>query len=119
MSGSAASELTALTRSAGLEWSIQDGAFQFLDRNKSLDSFAIVLSPETGLVGSPSVSNKGIVSGVSLIIKDMIPGRQIDVQARFVRGRARLEKTRHIGDTHGDDWHIQWEAKNAQALKGK
>lgn len=111
MSGSAAAEMTALTRSAGLEWSIQDGNLQILDRNKALDKFAIKLTPRTGLIGSPSISNKGICTGKSLIIKDMFPGRQIEVDSRFVKGRFRLEKVTYSGDTHGQDWYCEFEAK--------
>jgi hypothetical protein len=118
LSGSVSSELTALSRSAGLEWSIQDGAVQLLNRNKALDKFAIVLSPETGLVGSPSVSNKGIISGTCKIIKDFTPGRQIEVKARWVKGRARLEKVIYTGDRFGDDWDCAWEAKGALTEAG-
>lgn len=112
MAGSAAQELTHLTRSAELEWSIQDGAIQILDKNKALDAFAIKLSPTTGLVGSPSVSNKGVCSGKCLMVPDMYPGRQIEVDSRFVKGRYRLDKVSYSGDTHGQDWYCEFEGTN-------
>lgn len=123
MSGSAAAEMTALTRSAGLEWSIQDGNIQLLSRNEALDKFAIVLTPRTGLIGSPSISNKGVCTGKCLIVKDMFPGRQIEVDSRFVKGRFRLEKVTYTGDTHGQDWTCEFEASSpatsAKAFKKK
>lgn len=123
MSGSASAEMTALCRSAGLEWSIQDGSIQLLDKNKALDNFAIVLNKSTGLIGSPSISNKGVCAGKSLIIPDMFPGRQIEVDSRFVKGRFRLEKVTYNGDTHGDEWYCEFEAKGpdtkASAFKAK
>jgi hypothetical protein len=72
LSGPVASQITQLTRSAGLGWSIQDGAVQILDLNPLMSEFAIVLTPETGLIGSPAMSNKGVVSGKCLIVPDMI-----------------------------------------------
>lgn len=114
--GSAAQELTHLTRSAGLDWSIQDGAIQIVDKNKAIDKFAILLESSagknTGLIGSPSISNKGVCSGKCLIQPDMYPGRQIEVKARFVQGRFRLEKVSYNGDTEGQDWYCEFEAKN-------
>lgn len=119
LSGSAAQELTALCRSASLEWSIQDGALQILDLNKAIDNFAIKLGgPDNhGLVGSPSISNKGIVTGKSLILPDMYPGRQIELDSKFLKGRYRLEKCSYIGDTHGLDWYCEFEGKGATSQK--
>jgi hypothetical protein len=113
LSGACATEMSALCRSAGLEWSIQDGAVQILDLNKALAGFSILLSPTTGLVGSPSVSNKGIVSGTCKIIKDFIPGRQLELDARWVKGRSRVEKVTYVVDSRGDDWDCQFEARGA------
>jgi len=110
LSGSASQELTHLCRSAGLEWSIQDGAIQILSINESLTPFAIRLNKETGLVGSPAVNNKGVISGKCLITADMFPGRQILIESRFVKGHHRIEKLKFSGDTHGDDWYGNFEA---------
>lgn len=110
LSGNAGRELDALCRSAGLEWSIQDGALQFLDLNTSLSKFAIVLSPSSGLVGSPSINSKGIVTGQALIVKDMLPGRQVRIESEFLNTRARLTKCTYSGDTHSGDWTVDFEA---------
>lgn len=122
LAGSAANELTHLTRSAGLEWSIQDGAIQILDKNKAIDNFAIKLSPQTGLIGSPSISNKGICAGKCLIVPDMYPGRQIEIDSRFLKGRFRLDKVTYSGDTHGQEWYCEFEGRNkfnGQEIKAK
>ncbi len=111
-SGSASFELTQLCKSAGLSWSIQDGALQIVDQNTATEKFAIKLTPTTGLVSSPSISNKGIATGKCLIIPDMYPGRQIEIDSRFLKGRFRLEKVSFTGDTHGSDWYCEFEAKN-------
>ena len=49
----AAEQLTELCRSAGLEWSVQSGVLQLLPRGRALQRSAVVLSSDTGLVGSP------------------------------------------------------------------
>lgn len=110
ISGNAARELDTLCRSAGLEWSIQDGALQFLNTNVALAKFAIVLNKESGLIGTPSVNSKGIVNGQSLIIKDMLPGRQVSIESEFLTARARLLKCEYSGDTRGDTWNVDFEA---------
>jgi hypothetical protein len=116
ISGRAADEMTALCRSAGLEWSIQDGALQLLDRNKPLLGMAIVLSDSTGLVGSPAISNDSVVSGTSLIVPDMFPGRLAILSSRFVKGQIRLERCHYVGDTAGQDWYCDFEGKLAGSL---
>jgi hypothetical protein len=110
LAGSCAREMTELCNSAGLEWSIQDQTLQILARGKTLEGFAIVLNPGSGLIGSPVISNKGIVSGRALIVPDMIPGRQIEIKSRFVQGRYRLEKVTYDGDTAGGNWYGDFEA---------
>lgn len=110
ISGNAASELTHLARSAGLEWSIQDEQLQFLNVGKPSANFAIVLD-ESLLIGTPSISNKGIVKGTTFLQKDFLPGRQVQISHPFVKGAFRLEKCEYSGDTYAEDWYVNFEAK--------
>jgi hypothetical protein len=110
LSGNAAHELTHLARSAGLEWSIQDGAVQFLNLGKPSAEFATVLG-ESVLIGTPSISNKGIVKGTTFIQRDFIPGRQVQIDHPFLKGAFRLEKCDYTGDTYAEDWYVNFEAK--------
>lgn len=112
LTGNASAELTALCRSCGLEWSIQDGALQVLDAAKALDSAAIVLDSSL-LMGTPSISNKGIVQGMTFLQKDFTPGRQVQIAHEFVSGIFRLEKCEYILDSYADDWTVKFEAKGA------
>jgi len=61
VTGRAWRELDRLVRSAGLRWSVQDGALQLLRDQTPLRQTAIVLSPETGLIGSPAVDADGTI----------------------------------------------------------
>lgn len=109
--GSASREMTAICRSVGFLWSIQNGALQLVAIGKALDGEAIKLTPETGLIGSPSTDNKGIVKLRALMIPDIFPGRKIVVDSFSLDGQFRIETTTHSGDTSGSDWYIDIEAK--------
>src|SRR5688572_14568736 len=76
--GHAPHYLTELCRSAGLEWSIQDGVLQILDVGEALAARAIVLD-ESLLIGTPSISSKNVVEFVTFIQGDLLPGRQVHV----------------------------------------
>ncbi len=114
VSGNAARMLTDLCRSGGLEWSIQDGVLQILDKNKPLVQQAVLLSPDTGLVGSPAVdysaSSKTKKGGITVkaktfIIPELAPGRLVVMKSRFVTGGFRIEEIEYEGDTAGEAWY--------------
>jgi hypothetical protein len=111
ISGSASRELVEIARSADLEVSIQDGALQFLDRGRALAGQAIRLAPETGMIGSPTVDNEGVLTVESLIIPDLKPGALIVVEGKRVKGNFRATKCTWSGDTAGADWTITTEAE--------
>jgi hypothetical protein len=110
LSGHAPLDMTALCRSAGLEWSVQDGQLQILDVGRSSSVRAIVLD-ESQLLDTPSISNKNVVEGSCLIQKDFTPGRQVQIAHEFVSGVFRLEKCTYALDTWSDDWTVSFEAK--------
>jgi hypothetical protein len=99
-----------LTRSAGLEWSIQDGQLQLLEREKALEGTAVLLTPDTGLVGSPEIGEKGVVTAKSLLQPDIFPGRKIEIRSALVNGFYRVESATYDGDTHGNNWYVDMEA---------
>jgi hypothetical protein len=113
ISGPAARELDAWARSADLEWSIQDGAIQFLDRGKAAAGTALRISAASGMIGSPTVDNEGVLSCQVLIIPDVRPGSLIVMDARRVKGNYRIERAIWDGDTFGGQspWYIHIEAK--------
>ena len=110
LNGSAAYELTALCRSAGLEWSIQDGVLQLLNVGEALKQTAIVLRPDA-LLNTPSVSSAGIVAGKTFLQAGLFPGRQVQIHSEFVDGAYRLEKCTYVGNTSSDEWSVDFEAK--------
>jgi hypothetical protein len=111
ISGPAARELTYLCRSADLEWSIQDGAIQILDRGKALDQEAILVSASTGMLDSPTVDVDGILTVKILMTPDVRPGRLIVVDAARIKGNYKIEKAKWKADTAGNDWTIELNAQ--------
>jgi hypothetical protein len=114
VSGNAARILTDVLRSAGYEWSIQDGSFQGLPINQPLVQTAVQLSPDTGLIGSPAVdfsaSSKTKLGGQTvkakcLIIPGLAPGRLVVMASKFVTGGFRIEEVEFEGDTYADPWY--------------
>lgn len=111
LSGSASQIMTRAAQSLGFEWSIQEGALQLLQTNAPLATTATLLTPDTGLVGSPSVDNEGILTAQSLLIPDIFPGRLLVLESERLSGNYRVEKCNYSGVTSGPDWYIDIEAK--------
>lgn len=116
VSGSATREFSRLVRSAGLEWSIQNKTFQLLEAGKTLEEEAVILTPTTGLIGSPTVSSDGVLSFTSLLNSDIIPGRQLKVQSSQIDGVFRVDKAIYEGATDGSPWYVSGEAKEQKVL---
>ena len=105
LSGRAWRELDRLVRSAGLTWSVQDGALQLLRGSTPLRQTAIRLTSSTGLIGSPAVDVDRTVSCTALLISGLTPGRQIVLESAQVSGSYRIKKVNYRGDTAGSDWY--------------
>ena len=111
ISGHLRDELTDFCASAGIEWSMQDGKFQFLDLNKPLEGLAVEISVEGGMVGSPTVDNKGLAEFTTLLIPQIVPGRKISFKTRDLTGGYRIIRVEYTGDTAGQEWYCKCQAK--------
>jgi hypothetical protein len=107
VSGSAADQLTAWCRTLGLEWSIQDGALMFLEFGEPLPTQVLLLSPSTGLIGSPTVDNEGQLTVTMLMIPGVMPGSFLVLNSDRIKGNYRVISTKHTGDTFGTPWYIE------------
>lgn len=110
LDGHAPHYLNEMCKSAGLEWSVQDGALQILDLGKALSARAIVLD-ESLLIGTPSISSKNVAEFVTFIQGDILPGRQVQIKHPFVDLAARIEKCEYALDSYSDDWYVSGEAQ--------
>lgn len=110
IAGPARQQLRDWTRSAGLEFSIQDGALQFLEKGKATGEQAFLVSAETGMIGSPTVDIDGLVHVKMLMPHGIRPGRLLVIDSQRVAGGYKAEKIIYEGDTAGDEWFVEMEA---------
>jgi hypothetical protein len=118
-SGDAGEVVASLAKSLGLNMSIQNGALQFLDSAGTAPGQAVLLTPDTGLIGSPAFSTpekekKG--QGLKLIAKSLLQpeivcGGQVEIRSESVKGHFKVEHLEHSGDFRGAEWYTTIEAK--------
>jgi hypothetical protein len=125
--GNASSVLTTLLKQQGLGWSVQDGRIEVLGAGEYIANAAVLLTPDTGLVGTPELGSPDVKTGKSItkvraLLQPLIrPGQRFVVRLRqpadFVRISADQTyvalKVTHHGDTHGGDFYTDIEATPA------
>jgi hypothetical protein len=104
LSGAARFQLDALCRSRKLRWSMQDGVLQVLRLGASTGSEAVLLTPETGLVGSPERTETGLRL-TSLLRPSINPGQLVKVKSQDIDGLYVVECLKHEGDSAGQPWY--------------
>lgn len=104
LAGNAARVLDDFCRSAGLEWSIQDGVIQVLDLGAALETRPYVLSADSGLLGAPKLDSEGKVNAETLMIPELRPGMRVQFDSKFVTGLYRIAQIEFTGETYGDAW---------------
>lgn len=113
--GTCSAELDKILRSLGYEWSIQDGAPQFLKVNEGRTISIPDITPETGLIGSPEMGTpekKGkppLCKFKSLLNDKIKAGGVVRLKSERYDGKFRIKKLVHTGDTHGGDWYTECE----------
>lgn len=111
LSGSAADELDQLFRGTDYQWSIQDGEVQVLKEGQASPREAVVISPKTGLVGSPKLLEGGNLEVVSLLIHQSRPGRLVRLESSQYNGNYTVLKSKFNGDSHSGSWTTTMELK--------
>lgn len=109
-SGNASREFDKVMLRLGYLWSVQDGRLQVLRPGEATTETIAVLSPSTGLVGSPehgTATGKGkpaTLKARALLTPTILPGRRVQLEDCSAAGLYRVLKVSHSGDTHGSDW---------------
>lgn len=102
-----------LAKTGGFSWSIQNNELAILKDDQYLDPVQIVLSPQSGLVGSPHKIvdlkhlDKSIVVARSLLQASLTMGKKVVLDSSEMKGTFKIVKTKHVGDTHGADWYSE------------
>jgi hypothetical protein len=87
----------------GLGWSIINGVLYILDPLKPLPGNAPLISPETGLHGSPERTKKGAKWKCDLN-PAIIPGKGTVIKSELLSGTYRNEMVHHRAMTRGSDF---------------
>jgi len=113
LSGSAKTQMDTITEKLGLEWSIQDRALQILPPEEPSDLFGTLLTPETGLLGSPAKRESGL-EFVSLMNTKIKPGVAVLINSRDVDGTFKVRKCTYVGNSDSGPFQVQCEAKEIE-----
>lgn len=104
VSGSAPRELTRVLHSAGLRWSVQNGVLQFRERGQPVRSTAVRLAPDSGLIGSPTIGEKGKVTAETLLQPDIYPGSIVTLESDQLRGQYTVASLKDALKSRGAEW---------------
>lgn len=80
LSGTALSKVRALAQAADILWSIDKDTLSIWPRDGARQGDAIVVSPDSGMVGYPSLSSKGMTVRM-LFNPNIALGRKVEVQS--------------------------------------
>lgn len=116
----------------GLQWWHRDGLIYYVPQGAVTLDFSIVLRENVNLILSPQVNSQGDVSGIGLLNPDLYPGRgmfvvkqpkPLDYKFNPITGLRgehvgasnglRCESVNHLGDTHGQAWYSEFDARVA------
>jgi hypothetical protein len=116
LDGSAMRRLEQLADDNDLDVVITDEEILLLRKSQTTATEAVVLGPDTGLVGSPVRVRDEKRPGVLIVkVKALLqplfhPGGGIRLSSETLSGDFRISKLQHQGDTHGAAWHTDLEA---------
>jgi hypothetical protein len=110
-----------LMASIAAEYSVQDGGLVITEIEKPTSEPAVVLSPATGLLGSPDhgapekvegeASPVSLLKARALLNGELRPMRAMRLETASLSGFYRIESVEHAGDSHGQEWFSNVEAR--------
>lgn len=130
-SGMADEGMRRIAAAGGYEHSVQDNSLQMVPRFQSTTQSAVLVSSATGMIGSPEMCEDGAERLMTiqpfvrwkvrcLLNPRITPARQVSLASEQVSGTFRVQKVRHMGDTHGPEWFSEMEiCKELVKTKGK
>lgn len=110
-----------ICRSYGLIWWIDNGALNVMPKGGSLAGQELLISEDSGMVGSPSIDNAGFLKVKSLIRKGLHPGAIIRVQAANVTGDFRIDSCEYVGGNAAGhrEWYAEMLCTNPKNASGQ
>lgn len=97
--------LNNIAKNNNADWSIQDGELIVLPKDKVLDE-GYIISSDTGMIGSPRKTDKGI-EVTTLCNPEYKIGGLVRIESRFKEysGDFKIQSIKHSGDILADDWY--------------
>lgn len=97
--------LDDLAATLAASWSVQDGGVILLARGATSTATGPLLSPETGLVGSPEKvdDGEGKIKATALLVPRLAPGGRFRLESRSFAGFYRATRVEHVGDSGWDN----------------
>lgn len=132
--GAARTALNKIVAGTGLEWSVQNGELQVVNRAKTTRRQGVVLAADSGLIGSPErvreaarskqadekdkknskkqkkTTDKQAKDGWnvrSLLLPQINPADKVKIESVTVEGWFRAESVKHTGDSHSGEWQTE------------
>lgn len=112
-SGLARDVLDEVAQDLGVRWSIQNGQLQFLAPGAVVGNTAVLLSPDSGLIGAPGLVKDGLEAR-ALLNPDIVPGKKIKVESESISAFFKVTEVTHRGDFRGSDWFTQVKGKKVR-----
>lgn len=109
--GQVQSILDNLLRRQGLIWSIQDNEIQIYPETGNDNSESVLLTPQTGLIGSPIKTKDGYEITSLIMGSRLRVGRKVNIQSKKLNGVYVPFKIKYKGDTDGNDWYVTMEVR--------
>lgn len=122
-------EMDKIGREHGFYWSIQNGQVEAVKNDLALQGTTVV-SSETGMLGIPEITDKG-VKIKALLNPNIAPGRLIDVRSDFLDeesgrdkrktdqggGIFRVSDVTFTGTTRGEEFYVEAEGSRVEGNK--
>ena len=109
--GPAAQELAGVLRRAKIGYTIKDGQLNFLPFGPPKTLPAVLLSPESGLIGSPQRQSDGLVQVTSLLNPQLALGSYVALDSKVLHGEYFVQRVKYRGSNYGDDWYAVLELR--------
>lgn len=117
--------LDKVTKGTGLEWSVQNGNVQVIEKGMVTTRTGIVISADSGMIKAPErerhdsnetskkKSKKEPEKQIDgwkvecLLMPTLNPGDRVKLESRSVNGVFRIQELKHTGDSHDGDWQTE------------
>jgi len=118
MCGSCRRELDTLGRSNKFYWSLQNETLEIVPGDSYIGG-VVLLTPETGMIGTPAITDNGVRVS-ALLNPEIRPNRRIQIKSQTLEmnaadGMYRVSEVTYSGDNRDGDFQVDI---TAEAIKG-